>query len=100
MPEDGLRLGIPYKQLVYDRDCIGLGGRAKICEINALITFSEQRRAFTYRVKLGIAQLQKDILIAPSLLGRDIVNRTRMVYQHSNSTVNFKVISADATQSI
>jgi hypothetical protein len=100
MPEDGLRLGIPYKKLTFNRDCTGIGGSIKICELRALLTFMEPRRTFTYQVKIGIAPLQRDILDAPSLLGRDVINRMRMIYQHSNATVNFKVISADATAPI
>jgi hypothetical protein len=100
MPEDGLRLGIPYKRLIYDKEGIGLGGKSKLADTKALITFSDQRRIFTYRVTIGISPLHKDILDAPSLLGRDVLNRMRMVYQHSTATVNLKVISADAIANI
>jgi len=100
MPADGFRLGIDYKRLRRLDTYTGIGGDAQIHPEEALITFSETRFVYTYNVKVGISAAISDLMKAPSLLGRDIINRWRMIYDPAKNTISFKVGSADFTHKI
>jgi hypothetical protein len=100
MPADGLRLGIDYARLHPPQIYTGIGGDTKIHSELALVTFSEARFVYTYNVKIGLSAALSDLMRAPSLLGRDIINRWRMTYDPKRGVVNFKVASADFTHKI
>jgi aspartyl protease len=100
MPADGIRLGIDYGRLHSPQNYIGIGGNTKIHSEQALVTFSEARFVYTYNVKIGISAALPDLMKAPSLLGRDIINRWKMTYDPAKDRVNFKVGSADFTHKV
>ena len=100
MPSDGLRIGLDYKKLKNAKTYTGIGGDAQVYPEKALVTFADQKYIFTYDVTLGVSAINKQLMDAPSLLGRDIINRWRMIYCAAKRQVDFKVISADFTHRV
>lgn len=100
MPADARRFGIDFAKLRHPRHCIGLNGLAKTFEERALVTFADTRSVYTYNVKVDFVSPNPDLEKTPSLLGRDILERWRMVYDPSRKTLSFKVNSADLTSKI
>ena len=98
MPGDGRRLAIDYAELgEATSGSIGIGGRTTNFEEQALLIFSERHAVYTYQIELAISRFNNRILRLPSLLGRDIIDRWRMVYSPSQDRLNFTVLSADIT---
>lgn len=96
MPADGLTLGLDYGQL-RGRDDTGRGAGGPFTAYHepALVTFTDGANLFGSFVTVGILQQRDDMLKVPSLLGRDIIHRWHMRYQHSGRTLHFDVESAD-----
>jgi len=100
MPADARRFGLDYSKLRNPRKCIGLNGLSRTFGEGALLTFADSRKTYTYNVKVDFIPPNPDLEKTPSLLGRDILERWRMIYDPSRKTLSFKVISADLTKSI
>ncbi|HEY7065810.1 MAG TPA: hypothetical protein VII06_30320 [Chloroflexota bacterium] len=98
MPGDAIRLGIDYAQLTGDAESIGIGGISHNITEQAILAFVEPRRNLhIYLLELAIAPAAPELLDVPSLLGRDILHRWRMVYDYSKRRLAFHVILADHT---
>ena len=98
MPGDAKRMGIDYGKLSPTAAVVGVGGLCRSYNTPAHVLFSEQdRRLFVYRIKIQIAEQKPEIMDAPSLLGRDILDRWRMSYNPTKSLLHFHVLSADVT---
>ena len=96
LPNDGMRIGIDYTKLTGDAESIGVGGVCHNFVEPALIVFSEPRRfLYVYSIDLVIAPPAPDIMDPPSLLGRDILNQWRMIYDPTKNRLTFHVVSAD-----
>jgi hypothetical protein len=95
MPSDGIAIGIDYTKLKPSLLYLGIGGSVRIHTEQAFMAFSEPLSTFIYDVKVGISELNPDLMGAPSLLGRDILNRWKMIYDSTKNIVTFTVRSAD-----
>ena len=97
-PADGLLLGVPYANLQDEHESVAIGGSVRTCIEPAVIAFSEAGVAVhAYHVRIGIPEPTQDTMGLPSLLGRDVLDHWRMVYEPSNRLLAFEVLSADAT---
>ena len=98
MPRDSVRLGIPFTQLARGPGSIGIGGPSNEYVARASISFLDSDgRIHSYLLDLAIVGAGSGVDVLPSLLGRDILNRWRMVYDPSIDELSFEVHTADRT---
>ena len=96
MPGDALRLKVPYDQLTGDSPAVGLGGEVHCYEENAVIAFSDPgRTVYAYQLDLDILPVDPTTMDFRSLLGRDILDRWRIVYDPSHHLLQATVRTAD-----
>ena len=101
MPLDVESMGVDYSRLEAKTMSVGIGGVSENFLEPALLAFREGRRYLhVYSLELEICKPSPDIMEIPSLLGRDILNRWRMIFDPSNDRLTFKVISADYTYAL
>ena len=101
MPTDGIRMNLPYERLQDPITTIGLGGRTKLYQEGAIVTFAEPGVAlYAYAISLAVVpkDMFKDVGPPPSLLGRDIMRRWRMSAAPLERELTFEVSEADYTK--
>ena len=59
-----------------------------------------ERQAYGYDLTVDIAKPENVSGEIPSLLGRDIIDRWRMVYDRTDDLLEFTVRSADAVRNV
>ena len=100
-PRDGTLTAIPFDQLENPVTSNGVGGPATYFRERAILEFvdGEAREIRSYEIDILIAKPPPDSGHGsnrlPSLLGRDIIDRWRMVYDRTESVLEFTVRSAD-----
>ncbi|MDE0214734.1 MAG: hypothetical protein OXL37_04590 [Chloroflexota bacterium] len=100
-PRDGIPAAIPFDQLENPVASYGVGGPATYFRERAILEFvdGDAREIRSYEVAVLIATPAADpmhgINRLPSLLGRDIIDRWRMVYDRTEGILEFTVRSAD-----
>jgi hypothetical protein len=52
---------------------------------------------YVYSIQIAVSPPSDDIMDLPSLLGRDVIDKWRMVYVPMKSKLTFTVLSADVT---
>lgn len=97
-PKDGIQAGVPFDRL---RDGItvgGIGGQSTYYEEPAILLFADDTewQSYGYNIIVDIAKPEEVSGEIPSLLGRDIIDRWRMVYDRTDDILEFTVRSADA----
>jgi hypothetical protein len=99
MPADGVKLGINYGALSDPIIVGGMGGNANCFQESAIIAFHEPNRDLMrfYSVRITIPEVHPDMMMHPSLLGRDVLDRWRVNYDPSRDSLKFTVRSADLT---
>ena len=96
MPIDGVRMGIDYSKLNGDAECLGFGGICHNFIEGAILAFSEPNRYIhIYSIILEIASPTPDVMDIPSVIGREILDRWRMIYDPVRDRLVFTVHSAD-----
>ncbi|MBI2918225.1 MAG: hypothetical protein HYY01_09535 [Chloroflexi bacterium] len=96
MPLDGVRMHLDYAKLTGRVETVGVGGISVNYLEQALLVFREARRTtYVYRIGLEIASPSAEIMHVPSLLGRDVLNRWRMIYDPIKDRLTFEVATAD-----
>ena len=101
-PRDGQPAGIPFDLLQGSTTSRGIGGQATYFREPAVLEFvdAEARKIHSCEVTVNIAKpgagTNDPINTIYSLLGRDIIDRWRMVYDRTDSILEFTVRSADA----
>ncbi len=100
-PRDGTLAAIPFDQLENPVTSNGVGGPATYFMEPAVLEFvdGEAREIRSYEVDVLVAKPAADPTHStnrlPSLLGRDIINRLRMLYDRAEGVLEFTVKSAD-----
>ncbi len=103
-PRDGVPAAIPFDQLEAPATSYGVGGSATYFRERAVLEFvdGDAREIRSYEVDVLIAKPATDPMHSmnriPSLLGRDIIGRWRMVYDRTEGILEFTVKSADSVQ--
>ena len=101
MPDDGIRINIDYAQLRGNVSTTGIGGGFRLFEEHGFIAFSEPgKRVYFYNLNILLTSASPENRRIPSLLGRDILSRWRMVMDKDRGKLTFTVRSADAASAI
>ncbi len=99
MPRDAYTMGIDYSQLRGDAPSIGVGGMVHSYHEPALLVFTDMGSIeYTYQVDIRFMEDSAISRQLPSLLGRDILNRWRIVYDLDIDELEATVRSADSTR--
>jgi hypothetical protein len=85
MPPDSGKLGVDFNVLGNPVISRTVGGPAKGYVEQAVVAFrdTDKKRIYAYEIDIQIFESTKDNDKLPSLLGRDILNRWRLVLDHS-----------------
>jgi Aspartyl protease len=84
MPVDAKRLGVDFNSLQNPVVSTGIGGKASGFEEICVLSFADNRYIYSYLLnKMEISAPTRDNLRFPSLLGRDILNHWRCVFDIS-----------------
>ena len=85
-PGDGLRAGVPFGRLRDGVTVSGIGGQSTYYEEPAILMFTDdvERSTYRYNAVVEIAKPEDVSDEIPSLLGRDIIDRWRMVYDRTD----------------
>ena len=99
MPADGAKLGIDYSNLTKSTiPAVGIGGQSYNYTEEAWVVFSDPAQAlYCYHVDLDILKPIPELMDAPSLLGRVILNQWVMHYSPTDGVLSFDVVTADRT---
>ena len=79
-PLDGQKLGIPFGELQSEIVSVGIGGSHPYFPEDGLVLFEDDARLRQYRCEVLIGKPSGILNRLPSLLGRSLLNRWRMVY--------------------
>ena len=76
-----------------------MGGSAACFQETAVLAFDEPNRNLIrfYSVEVMIPEPAPDLMHMPPILGRDVLDRWRMIYDPSKDSLTFTVRSADYT---
>lgn len=97
-PGDVARIGVDIDLLEGRAESFGLGGAIEcFVEPTWVILVAIDGATHIYEVEMEIAPVRPDTLDLPSLLGREILDRWRMVYDPEIGVLEFDVRSADLT---
>ena len=96
-PADAKQMGIDHTKLGTPFESLGMGGIALSHTVRGSFAFTDPGRfVYIYHLDtLDIAVPDPEIEEMPSLLGREILDRWRMIYDPSRDNLSFIVRSAD-----
>ena len=99
MPDDSQKLRVDFHSLTNPDIATGIGGNATTFEEDAHLTFFEANtnKLSLYATPVQFITPSSYTAGIPSLLGRDVLDRWRMVYGPSKNILTFTVRSADLT---
>lgn len=101
MPADAARLKVEYSKLADQDHSIGSGGASLDHVCDARATFAEIGvMEYEYDIRLRLPEPKPELFIAPSLLGRDIINRWQTSFDPSRRTIIANVLSYDRGRSL
>ena len=95
MPLDAQRLGIDYDVLQRTEPTTGVGGQMESYVEPALVVFANNDELYIYSIEISISTPAPEIMRLPSLLGRDVIDRWRVLYDKPNTTLTAEIITAD-----
>ena len=99
MPSDSRRMRVDYTKLDKEDHSIGTGGATLDFLCDGIVTFTEIGVAeYEYDVELRLIKPNPrvpELLMPPSLLGRDILNRWRTSFDPQNRIISVEVLSFD-----
>ena len=105
-PADARALGITTRDLSPTGTIRGVGGIISYATAPAFIAFEERpwpwrkTRLVYFRTELGIAMPDRSNRNLPSLLGRDIIDRCRILYDKTQGKLQLTHRLADGTMSL
>src|SRR5437016_5956007 len=100
MPADSRKLGIDFRNLRNQTITEGIGGAAKGFNESAILSFTDRRYVYSYLVKIEIAAPTTRNYRFPSLLGRDLLGKWRIVIDTYQRKLTFTPRSWDLRQKI
>ena len=99
MPKDAAVLGVDHALLPDPEETLGVGGLAETSQEDARIVFADSnvRAVYVYDmpVRILLPSGNPSEMRLPSLLGRDIINRWRVVYDQSVPELSAEVLASD-----
>lgn len=101
MPADAKRLNVDYSKIGQTAISLGSSGPGKGHVCPATTTFGEAGvGTYTYDVSLRLPEPKPELLVLPSLLGRDVLNRWRLSMQPDTRTIIIDPINWDIWRSL
>lgn len=97
MPVDGLRMGVDYADLGNTEVTLGIGGLSETFIEPAYLAFLGEGVLYGYQVELRICQPAEALREVPSLLGRDVIDNWRVIYDKTNMELSADIVFADTT---
>ena len=95
MPDDWRLLGLDYSVLTDAIDIGGIGGSVTFLTTIATIAFAiPGKTVYIYAVEIACAPDDQDYRRYPSLLGRDILDQWKMIYNPFQKTLEFSPFHA------
>jgi hypothetical protein len=96
MPRDWGKIGVHFENLHEEGIALGAGGPVSYRVEDSILLFRDTSgRAFGFSVRMGFAAEKKEIRGLPSILGRDVLSRMRMLYDPARAFLGLKVLDAD-----
>ena len=96
-PADAMRMGVPYDLLESSSLITGIGGVKTVYLENAVLGFAGSAHLYLYVLPIGLTEHDPDLEGVPSLLGRDILDRWKIVYCRPDNILSFEVKTADSS---
>ena len=101
MPLDAQRIGIDFDSLQGVVQSVGIGGASRDYEEGGALLFSDPGVALHfYALDLIITAPSPDIFDVPSLLGRDVLSRWRVIVDYEGGELSCGVRSSDRAVAI
>jgi len=95
MPADTKKLSVDFGTLRNPTVSHGIGGFSKGFNEQVVLGFTDRRHVYGYEIEIEVASPAGENELLPSLLGRDILDRWRLVIDHSNGHITFTPRSWD-----
>lgn len=96
MPVDSRRLGIDFNLLIGKQICTGIGGSVELFVEHGVLVFSDPGVAlYTYDLNINIMADDVEMEDMSSLLGRDVIDRWRIIYDPQGDGLTATVRDAD-----
>jgi hypothetical protein len=95
MAGDAARLGVDLSQLPSTAISYGIGGKSTDHIAPAVMVIADGTTLHAYEIDLRFPKARRELATAPSLLGRDIANRWRIVLDHSANRFEIEIVSSD-----
>ncbi len=94
---DAQDAGVDFTRLSRRSTAVSISGLAHPYLEEAALAFVDETSAsyLVYRLDLEILPVSTDVMEMPSLLGRDVLDRWRMVYDRENTELTFETRGAD-----
>ena len=89
-------LGVDYGLFEHEISTLGIGGTSENFVESAYLAFVGDEALYGYEIELHICKPAEEPMIVPSLLGRGIIDRSRVTYDKSASELLAEAISWDA----
>ena len=103
-PADSRRLRIDYKKLTREDHSMGYSGPALDYLCKGIVLFAELGVAeYEYDIELRVTRPDfniPELVMLPSLLGRDILNQWRITFDPANRSIMADVLSFDRSNSL
>ena len=90
-PTDGRRLGVPFEKLKGGQTVQGIAGVAEQFTEEAVLVLGDEERFYILLTTIFVSAPSKYANQLPSLLGRDILDRTRIDYDPRNARLELSV---------
>ena len=100
MPLDAQRMGINYGLFENERSTLGVGGASENFVESAYLAFVGDEALYGYKIELHICKPAEELMAVPSLLGRDIIDQWRVIYDKPALELLAEVISYDARHAL
>ena len=95
MPMDAARLGIDFARFRRTAVSYGIGGRSNDYVAPAVFVIADGSTLHAYEIELRLPKPRRELSTAPSLLGRDTINRWRILLDHSANRSEIEIVSSD-----
>lgn len=95
MPADAERMELPFHELDTPIKNLGVGGEGEAFEEPAMVAFDDGAAFKIFQIRLSITAPEPVLMAAPSLLGRDVLNRWSIAYDAPAKRLEAEVVSAD-----
>lgn len=96
-PADAMRMGVRYDLLENSSLITGIGGVKTVYLEHAILGFAGSSHLHLYELPVGLTEHDSDLEGVPSLLGRDILDRWKIVYCRPDNILSFEVRTADSS---